>query len=332
MAPETSVEISDLRGWSGQVGRSGTHLFEGHGYALRNINDPEFGRIMDLIKGDYSRLLPALHDMLLASSENMDRAKNALEITANDYVDVDRKLAGSLAGADGDVPVGLADDGVADGFNDPSAPTEHLKDPVRGDQEIPTVSFGILWDRVCDLLVTLGGPDPRTKVATLLAGDIPKATGQADAWRRLAEFIDDVQGNLAGGQTAISKTWTGGASAAAAGHFQSWDTKFDRVEDIMRKTAQYLDDAAKQAVNLAQNATDAFVLIVSLLTAAFTKASIPLYGQAYLAAKGWEAFKLYKGVVTVVNVFFTLLRSIVNLFISAIGEFGRESLPTPPKA
>ncbi|MGW0178290.1 hypothetical protein [Nocardia sp. NPDC003345] len=60
---------------------------------------------MDLIKGDYSRLLPALHDVLLASSENMDRAKVALEITANDYVDVDRKLAGSLAGSDGDVPV-----------------------------------------------------------------------------------------------------------------------------------------------------------------------------------------------------------------------------------
>ncbi len=178
----------------------------------------------------------------------------------------------------------------------------------------------------------LGGPDPRTKVAVLLAGDIPKVTGQADAWRRLAEFIDDVQGNLAGGQTAISKTWKSEASTAAAGHFRSWNTKFDSIETVMRKAAQYLDDAAKQAVNLAQNATDTFMLIVSLLTAAFTKASIPLYGQAYLAAKGWEAFKLYKAVVSVVNVFFTLLRAIINLFVSAIGEFSRDSLPKPPQA
>lgn len=331
MAPVTAVEISDLRGWAAQVGRSGTHLFEGHNYAIRNVNDPDFGRIMNLIKSDYETLLPALHDVLLASSENMDKAKLALEITANDYVDVDRKIAGSLAGPDSNVPVDVVDDGAADGFGDISSPTEHLKDPNRGDKEMPKVSFGIAWDKVCDLLVMLGASDPRTKVAALLAGDIPKTTGQADAWRKLAEFVDDVQGNLAAGQTAISKTWTGEASTAAAGHFQSWNTKFDRIESIMKKTAQYLDDAAGQAVNLAQNATDTFVLIVSLLTAAFTKASIPLYGQAYLAAKGWEAFKLYKAVVTVLNLFLTLLRTIKNLFVSAIGEFSRESLPKPPQ-
>ncbi|WP_218002432.1 hypothetical protein [Nocardia brevicatena] len=98
---------------------------------------------MNLIKGDYATLLPALHDVLLSGSENMDRAKQALAITANDYVDVDRQIVGSLAGLDGNVPVAVVDDGVADGFGDSSAPTEHLKDPVRGDQAIPEVSFGI---------------------------------------------------------------------------------------------------------------------------------------------------------------------------------------------
>lgn len=174
MAPVTAVEISDLRGWAAQVGRSGTHLFEGHNYAIRNVNDPDFGRIMNLIKSDYETLLPALHDVLLASSENMDKAKLALEITANDYVDVDRQIAGSLAGPDGNVPVDVADDGAADGFGDISSPTEHLKDPNRGGKEMPKVSFGIAWDKVCDLLVMLGASAPRTKVAALLAGDIPK--------------------------------------------------------------------------------------------------------------------------------------------------------------
>ncbi|MEU1984339.1 WXG100 family type VII secretion target [Nocardia sp. NPDC019395] len=332
MASEIAVEISDLRGWYGQVGRSGGHLLEGHNYATRNINDPDFGRIMDLIKGDYEKLLPALHDMLLAAGQNMDRAKIVLETTANDYVDVDRQIAGSLAGLDGNAGVSVIDDGVADGFGDLSAPTEHLKDPKRGDQKMPEVSFGIAWDRVCDLLVTLGASDPRETVATKLAGDIPKATGQADAWRMLAEFVGGVQGNLSSGQTSISKTWTGDASSAAAGHFRSWDTKFEQVESIMKRTSQSLDDAAKQAVDLAQVATDTFVLIVSVLVAAFTKASIPIYGQAYLAKKGWEAFKLYKNVVTVLNIFFTLLRTIKDLLVAAVGEFSRESLPKPPQA
>ncbi|MEV6555644.1 hypothetical protein AB0M22_08005 [Nocardia sp. NPDC051756] len=331
MAPDFSVEISDLRGWAEQVGRSGTHLYEGHNYSVRNLNDADFGRIMNLIKDDYTTLLPALHDVLLASNENMDKAKRALEYAAADYVDADRRFAGSLAELDGDVPVTVVDDGVANGFADLQTPTAQLSDPVRGNFEMPSLSLGLMWNKVCELLVALGASDPRKKICELLAGDIPKAKAQADAWRKLAEFVDDVQANLASGQTSIAKTWIGSASTSAGNHFKAWDTKFDNIESIMRKAAQYIDDAADQAVHLAQNATDVFMTIVSLLTAAFTKAAIPLFGQAYLAKKGWDAFKLYKGVVSVLLVFFTLLHAVKNLFVSAIGEFSRESLPKPPQ-
>ncbi|WP_069163722.1 WXG100 family type VII secretion target [Nocardia altamirensis] len=328
---EFTVEIADLRGWAVQAGRSGTHLFEAHNYAVRNINDADFGRIMNLIKGDYEKILPALHTVLLASNENMDKAKRALDISAEEYVNADKNFAQSFADLDAGIAVTVTDDGVANGFDDLSAPTAHLKDPNSRAKEIPTVSFGILWDRVCDLLVFLGASDPREEVAKLLAGDTVKASRQADAWRMLAELIDDVDANLANGQTSISKTWKGNASNSAGAHFGAWKTKFENLESVMRKVAQALDDAAEQAVNLAQNITDAFVLIVSVIAAGFTKASIPLYGQAYLAKKGWEAIKLYKGVITAVNVFFTLLRSIINLFISGVSEFSRESLPKPPQ-
>ncbi|MFD8098401.1 WXG100 family type VII secretion target [Nocardia fluminea] len=328
---EFTVEIADLRGWSTQVGRSGTHLFEAHNFSARTINDANFGRIMDLLKGDYEKMVPAIHDVLLASTENMDKARRALATSAEEYVNADRNFAKSFADLDAGIKVTVIDDGVANGFDDKSGPTAHLKDPSSRAKEIPTVTYGPLWDRVCDVLVFLGTPDPRLEVVRLISGDTMKASRQADAWRMLAELIDDVDENLKIGQGSISKTWKGNAANSASAHFGAWKTKFENQESVMRKVAKALDDAAEQAVEMAQNVADALVLIVSILTAALFKVSIPLVGQAYLAKKGWEAVKLLRHVRTTMNVFFTLLRSIVNLFKTGISEFSRESLPKPPQ-
>ena len=44
------------------------------------------------------------------------------------------------------------------------------------------MSFGWIFDKACELIQWLGGPDLRAEVTEQIAGDVNKASRQASAW------------------------------------------------------------------------------------------------------------------------------------------------------
>lgn len=117
---------------------------------------------------------------------------------------------------------------------------------------LPEVSFGWILDHVCDLIVWVGGPDPREYVTRWIAGNIEEAARQVSAWQHLADCVDAVDANLKSGNGAITHTWHGSASSAAVAQMDKWVTCLTDQSSKMRQLAGYLGDAIDQAVKMAQ--------------------------------------------------------------------------------
>ncbi|MCT2582377.1 hypothetical protein [Actinophytocola gossypii] len=281
-----TVELSDLRGWADQVERGSGDLEAAHGYATSNIADADFGRILELITDDYQALLTAFHTVLQADAAGLDRAMSALDASADTYQAADDRSRNRLTEIDGQT-ADITDDGAANGFTDQAAAAAKLTPPTDGGETLPEVSFGWILDKVCELVVWVGGPDPREYVTQWIAGDVAKASRQVSAWEHVADCVDAVDVNLDSGRAAITRTWTGAASTASASHMDLWSTCLTEQSSAMRQVAAHLRDAVDQAVKMAQVVVDIIKTVISLVSAALSNAAIPAYGQ-------WKLIKTVK--------------------------------------
>lgn len=330
MAGSFEVEISDLRGWAGQVGRASTHLDAAHGYATSNVTDGDFGWILDLITADYAATIPKFHAVLQGDGSGLNTTSEALIQSADDYRAMDERSRDHFTRLSDGTTVHTTDDGVANGFTDTVPAADKLVPPDGGGAALPEVSFGWLLDKVCELIVWVGGPDPREYVTKWIAGDIEKASRHASAWSHVAECVEAVDGNLDAGRAAIARTWTGDASTASAGHVESWGNALTDQGSAMRSMSLHLRDAIDQAVKVAQVVVDIIKTVISLVSAAWSNAAIPLYGQ-------WKLIKTVKEAITMVNsarkvlqVFWNALTMIKDMIIAVADAFSMESLPPAP--
>ncbi|MGQ0773511.1 MAG: WXG100 family type VII secretion target [Pseudonocardiales bacterium] len=330
MAPDIAVEISDLRGWASQVGRASNDLGSARGYATGNIADADFGRILEVITGDYAAMLPRIHNILQADSTGLDHERAALNASADAYKDVDERSRDHFTQLAGGAILHTADDGVANGFNDSLFAAAMLTPPNGGGVVLPEVSFGWLLDQVCDLIVWVGGPDPREYVTRWIVGDIDKAALQASAWQHVADCVDAVDGNLKSGLTAITRTWTGSASTAAGAQMAKWGTCLTDQSSKMWQLAVHLGDAVDQAVKMAQCVVDIIKVVISIVSAALSNAAIPFYGQ-------WKLIKTVKEAITMVNsarkvimVFWNFLNLVKSFIQLCISTFTADALPPAP--
>lgn len=330
MAPASvEVEISDLRGWAEQVGRAGKDLGSAHGYATGNLGDADFGRILELITSDYAALLPKFHDVLKADGAGLDLAGGALTASANDYRSMDERSRNHFTFPGGET-AHTTDDGVANGFDDAASAAGKLVPPSDGGATLPEVSFGWLLDKVCDLIVWVGGPDPREYVTKWIAGDIKKAARHVSAWQHVAECADAVQANLDAGRAAIARTWKGSAATASSGHMGKWDTALNEQGSAMRKMSGHLKDAIDQAVKMAQVVVDIIKTVISLVSAAWSGASIPFYGQWKLIKTVKEAITMVNSARKVIQVFWNTMTMIKDLIVASVGAFSVDALPPAP--
>ncbi|WP_157129482.1 WXG100 family type VII secretion target [Nocardia amamiensis] len=323
-----SVEVADLRGWAEQVGRAGTDMFAAHNYAKRNIVDGDFGKILELITEEYTKLLPSVHDVTLADSEGQDKARLSLIYAAEEYKRTDRNFASEIAKLD-DTPLTVVDDGVADGFGDLASGADKLVAPAIDSRALAEISLGIFYNRIADLVVAVGGPDPREHITKWLAGDIGKAGTQISAWRHLAECTEAVRANLEQGQKSISKTWSGKASTSAAGQFEKWNTALRNQKTAMQKMAEHLSDALDEAIKLAQVVVDIILTVINFVTAALTNAAIPVVGQIKLIKSVKDGIIMINRARGVIMTFWQLLVMIKSFIVASTAVFTRESLPTP---
>ncbi|MEU0503258.1 hypothetical protein [Nocardia sp. NPDC005998] len=321
-----SVDVADLRGWAEQVGRAGTDFNTANDYVKKKINDSEFGKILETITGEYGNILPKIQDILSANGEAMDKTRLTLIYAANEYHSRDQDFAKSLAALDEGISIN--DDGIAvNDFNDLATGSASLVAPTSDNQHLPEISLGILYDKICELISWVGGPDIRKELTDLIAGDVGKAATQASAWQHVGECLEAVRKNLEHGETNINKTWTGQASAAEADYFTRWNTALTNQKSASSQMAQYLKDSVTQAVALAQVIVDVVMTVIQLLSAALGSAAIPVWGQ-------WKTIKTVRdGIKTVwkaysaLNVFIQLLRTIKDFIVATHSVFTREALP-----
>ncbi|MET0135176.1 MAG: hypothetical protein ABW215_16475 [Kibdelosporangium sp.] len=330
MTTDISVEISDLRGWARQVGRASDHMGSAHGYATGNIADAEFGAILELITGDYAAMLPKLHGILQADSTGLDHEEAALDTAANEYKASDARSSDHFTKLAGGGNLHTTDDGVANGFEDVTDAAGKLVAPSAGGAALPEVSFGWILDKVCDLVVWVGGPDPREYVTKWIAGNIEKASTQVSAWQHVGECVDAVDGNLKAGKAAIARTWIGSASAAEAAQMVKWGTCLTDQSAKIKQMGAYLHDAIDQAVKMAQVVVDIIKEVISIVSAALSNAAIPGYGQWKLIKTVKEAITMINSARKVIMVFWNFLNMVKSFIHLCAATFTAESLPPAP--
>lgn len=319
------VDLSSLGAWSDQVERASGNLGNAESYARSHIADGDFGRILELITGDYEALIGGFHSVLETDSQRLSGFASALDLTREDFAETDAQVAQTYG-----VGAAIVDGGRAQ-FHDARAAGSIPAPSISGDV-LPEVSFGYLLDKCCDLIVWVGGPDPREYVTQWIAGDVGKASLQAEAWEHLSVCVDSVQRNLDAGLSRIGQTWAGGAAQNAAARTTSWIEALATQSTSCTSLAGHLRDMVEQAVQMAQVVVDIIKTVVSIVTAALSSAYIPGWGQ-------WKAIKTVKEAITLVNnarkvitVFWNAITMIKDSIIMIINQFSLTALPPEPAA
>lgn len=323
---QLQVDLSDLRGWSRQVGRAGTDCDAMSSYLATHVPDGDFGAILELVTYDYESLIPAFTSVLGEEGTRLGATATALRETAHDFQETDARVAQDFG-----VGRAISDDLRASGFYD-VAGVLPVAAPTCDTASLPEVSFGFVLDKICDLTEWIVGIDPREYVTRWIAGDIEKASRQASAWQHVSDCLDKVTDNLTHGQSAISRSWHGGAAQKSADHVEEWITALSSQSRAMSKVSGHLRDMIRSSVDLAQNVVDIIRMIISICSAAISSSYIPLWGQ-WKAVKtikeGWELFKTARKAIMA---FWQIITTIKNLIISIVHAVTVESLPDAPRA
>jgi len=320
-----AAELSDLRGWSAQVGRAGAGCAAASDYLAGHVTDGEFGMILELVTMDYERLIPVFTEALATEAARLETTGRSIEAIVRDYAATDARVAQDLG-----VGAVLCDDSlVGVGFYD-VATVLPIRTPSSDTAALPTISFGYLLDKICDLTLWIIGVDPRDYVTRWIAGDIEKAALQASAWEQVSRCLEGVDVNLTRGQGAIDRTWRGAAATSAAGYLDQWLTVLPRQSAAAAGIAAHLRDMIRGAVDLAQNVVDLIRLIVSICSAALSSSYIPLWGQWKAVETIKEAWELFKTARKAIQAFWQILTTIKDLLISLVHDVTAEGLPGAP--
>ncbi len=320
-----AAELSDLAAWSEQTRRAGSDCGGLSDYVTVNVPDGDFGMILELITGDYESLIPVFTEALATDGQRLGDTGDALSRIVTDYAATDARVAQDFG-----VGARLTDDGlVASGFYDVPGVLPVTAPSIDG-QTLPVVSFGAIFDKICDLTSWIIGIDPREYVTRWIAGDIEKASLQASAWQHVSDCLDRVEGNLERGQSTINGTWSGHAATASSAYVERWLAALTEQASGMGQISRHLRDMIRSAVDLAQSVVDLIRMIISMCSAALASSYIPLWGQWKAVKTIKEAWEIFKTARKAIQAFWLILTTIKDLLIGMVHAFGIESLPSAP--
>ena len=98
----------------------------------------------------------------------------------------------------------------------------------------------------------------------------------------------------------------------------------------MDQVSGYLHDMVGQAVDMAQVVVDIVKEILSIISAGWSMAAIPIYGEIKLVDKVKDAIKLVNDARKVITVFWNALKMVIDGIKMTIHAFQAESLPAAP--
>lgn len=319
------VELSDLRGWADLVERNGGYAAEMGQEATGVIADGDFGRILELVSHDYAALLPGFHQVLGVDGVRLDATAVALRGVARDFAETDRKVSQKFG-----VGKHITDDGHASGLEDVSPVA--LSCPSVSGQDLPVVHLGFPFDQACDIADWVGLGDPRHLVTQWIVGDIPKARTHEAYWAMYGSQMASVSKNLAHGQQVINNTWRGDAATKSAAAMDRWVTATDSQSQAMTQMAGHVKDMVDQAMDMAQLVVDTIKFFISTISAGWSCAAIPFYGEWKLVKTVKEAWHLINDARKVISVFWSFLNVLKDAFRGLYDGFTATGLPAAPTA
>lgn len=322
MNDEASVDYQLAYGLAAQVDRASGHMGLCHQTATVELADANFGKILELITSDYAALLPTFHHVLDESGQRLGLFGTAIEQSLQAYQDADDAVASRLG--EGGIPPSTA----ATGFEDPYAVTLVCSQVTT---DLPEVSFGYIFDKVCDLIVWVGFRDPREYVTQWIAGDVGKAYTQGEAWNVLGDALQGVSGNLDSGANALPGAWTGQTADAIGDRLREWSALLAEHSGAAASMAGHVLDMADQAVAMAQVVVDIIKTVISLCSAALSSAYIPGYGQWKAIKTVKEAWELVNNARKVITTFWNAVKMVISWIRAFIQSFSITALPPAPQ-
>lgn len=320
-----TVELSELRAWAAQVERNAAAVTAIGSEASAVIADGDFGRILELITGEYNAMLPAFHAVLREDGERLDQTAKALREVSRDFAETDRKVAQEFG-----VGAAITNNGSASGFEDVRSTS--LSCPYVSQSDLPVLQFGFPWDQACDLAAWVGLGDPRDDITEFIVGDIGKAETHAAYWELYSATMDGVRANLARGQSMIATSWSGQAASSSGAKMQTWLACLQSQSAGMKDMAGHVRDMARQALDMAQLVVDTIKFFVSTIAAGWSYAYLPGYGQWKLIKTLKEAWHLINNARKVISVFWSFLVVMKDILVSMVHIFTTTDLPNVPKA
>ena len=249
----------------------------------------------------------------------------ALQALKEDYRETDSRVAQEFGSG-----AAITDDGGAGGFSDvasavPSAPSS-------GGAELPEVSFGAIFDTVCDVIAWIGGPDPREYVTRWIVGDM----GKAGIARLVVGGSErGAQGGRAQpGRRARPRSARPGRARRPPRRRPRSTSGSPRSASRpagMSQVGRHMVDMIGQALDMAQVVVDIIKTVISMVSAALAGASIPIFGQAKLIKTVKDAIVLINNARKVITVFWNALVMIKDAFDMVVERLRGREAPAGPE-
>jgi hypothetical protein len=319
-----SVELADLRGWAGQVGRAGGHCGQLEQYVATCVPDGDFGRILSTIQADYEQFSLQAREVLRLDAARLDDTRAALQHVARGYARTDSRVAQSFGPG-----AAITDDHSVRGFHDRGMTAPPW--PAHCNEVLPQVTFGWAFDQLCRLVQDVLGWDLRRGLTDQIAGDVGKALEQADAWEFAGAAVGVVGDNVSRGARAVTTTWAGKAASSSHDYALEWVGSLDAQSRAMNHVAGHLRDAVTLAVDVAQVIVDFVKEMAYIVMAGWTFASIPIYGQVRAVQGIKDVLRLLWDAKKVLAVFWQALVTLKSCFLGALHDVTGESVPPAPQ-
>lgn len=318
-----AVDLSDLHAYAALVRRAADDCTAVGAASGREIPDGDFGRILELMSGDYEVLLPQVQAVMAEDGRRLGRTAEALSAIAGDLAETDHQVARAFG-----LGLRLTGDRRAPAFGGGGAMSVPCL--VGSTVALPQVHLGFPYDQVCDLVVRIGLSDPREHVTRFIAGDVGKALTQAAYWEAFAGDLGLVGADLARGGHRIRDSWEGRAADRADATMQRWLAALADQGCAMSSLGGHLRDLVAEAVDMAQLVVDLLRFFLSTVSAGWSYAYLPIYGEIELIRKIREAWHLVMDARKVLAVFWGFVRVIAGAIGELVELLSTSALPAAP--
>ncbi|SDJ66344.1 hypothetical protein SAMN04487820_101135 [Actinopolyspora mzabensis] len=214
------------------------------------------------------------------------------------------------------------------GYADVVDPTRRLTTPGDYGAEVRAAAQEALGaiGEIDSAFQTIVGWSPAQELLEWVGGNWGQLLSLRDTWENLAKANLDLKENLESGLGALEPLWEGNAATAFENHMGQWNSALEQNHDACIAIRDKLIDLAENAQQTVDMVIQTILTVASIVTAALSSFSIPVYGQGKAIKAVWDTVKLINDVRKVVTAFINLVKY-ANEFFQSVQEIADDKTP-----